>query len=385
MSDVLPLSRPSITEREIDAVVASLRAGWLTRGPEVARFEEEFARFVGAPEALALNSCTSALHLAVLATGVGPGDEVIVPTLTFVATANVVVHAGATPVFADVLPDTLNLDPAGVEARITPRTKAVIAVHYAGLPCDVAALQKIAARHGLALIEDAAHAVGAELRGRRVGGLGHPTCFSFYPIKNMTTGEGGMLTGLAGEAMARARRLSLHGLSSGAWDRYRKEGSPFYEMREAGFKYNMTDPDAALGRVQLARLPEFLARRRVLAARYVERLAPHPRIRIPGVNRLKWDEGHAWHLLVVQLDLSGLPFTRDDLIERLRERGIGTSVHFIPVHTQPFYRERYGARAGDCPVAERAFEGLLSLPMYYELTDRDVDRVCEELLAALPA
>ena len=395
MSEFIPLARASISEREIEAVAEALRVGWLTRGPGVARFEEEFARYVGAPEALALSSCTAALHLAVLCSDIGPGDEVIVPTLTFVATANVVVHAGATPVFADVLADTLNLDPASVEAKITPRTKAIIAVHYAGQPCDMEALEEMAARHGLALIEDAAHAVGAEYCGRRIGGLGHPTCCSFYPIKNMTTGEGGMLTGLPPEGMARARRLSLHGLDTGAWDRYSRKGSVFYEMREPGFKYNMTDPDAALGRVQLARLPEFLARRREIAARYRQRLAGHARIHVPGLP-MGWDGppgpslgqecpshpihvAHAWHLFVVQLNLEGLSITRDDVIEKLKERGIGTSVHFIPVHTQPFYRERYGTRAGDCPVAEAAFARLVSLPMDAVLTDAEVDRVCTEL------
>ncbi|MBE7560867.1 aminotransferase class I/II-fold pyridoxal phosphate-dependent enzyme [bacterium] len=375
MSDVLPLSRPSITEREIDAVVASLRAGWLTRGPEVARFEEEFARFVGAPEALALNSCTSALHLAVLATGVGPGDEVIVPTLTFVATANVVVHAGATPVFADVLPDTLNLDPAGVEARITPRTKAVIAVHYAGLPCDVAALEKIAARHGLALIEDAAHAVGAELRGRRVGGL---AIHLLRCPSEHDHGRGRDVDQPRGEAMARARRLSLHGPSSGAWDRYRKR---LALTKCAGrLWHNMTDPDAALGRVQLACPNSSPAA--ASSPPVTWRDWPHPASasrREQAEVGQKATPGIFWSYNWTCRDCR----SRATTIEGLRERGIGTSVHFIPVHTQPFYRERYGARAATARGRAR-FEDF-SRCRCITATDRDVDRVCEELLAALPA
>jgi dTDP-4-amino-4,6-dideoxygalactose transaminase len=375
-NDFIPLARASITEAELDAVREAMLSGWLTRGPQVGEFEEAFATYVGVDEAIATNSCTSALHLAVLGAGVGAGDEVIVPTITFAATANVVVHAGAKPVFADVRRDTLNIDPGSVHDHITPNTKAIIAVHYAGQPCDMDALEALADEHGLEIIEDAAHAVGAEHHGRRIGSLGHTTCFSFYPIKNMTTGEGGMLTGASSEVMARLRTMTQHGLNAAAWARYGQKGSWRYEVTEAGFKYNMTDPEAALGKVQLLRLPSFIKRRSEIAALYSERLGKLRRVRFPetisGVT-------HAWHLFPIIVDFEGLVIDRDDLIERLRERGIGTSVHFIPLHTQPYYRDNFNCKKGDCPEAEEVFEGLLSIPMFPDLTNEEAERVCEAL------
>lgn len=370
----LPYNRPDITEEEIAAVVETLRSGWLTTGPRVARFEEEFAAYVGARHAVAVNSATAALHLALDAAGIGPGDEVITTPLTFAACANVIVQQGARPVLADVSPDDLNLDPEQVERRITPRTRAVMAVHYAGQPCRMDALLAIARRHGLFLIEDAAHAAGAAYRGQMIGSLGDATAFSFYATKNLTTGEGGMLTTNRPEVAERARLMTLHGMSRDAWKRYAHGGSWYYEVVAPGYKYNMSDLQAALGLVQLRRLATMNARRAVLAARLTAHLSDCEAVQPPAARP---EVQHVWHLYVIRLRLEMLRIDRAAFIEELARRGIGTSVHFIPIHYHPYYREGFGFRRGDFPVAEDAYERIVSLPLYPAMSEADVDRVAE--------
>jgi dTDP-4-amino-4,6-dideoxygalactose transaminase len=372
----LLFSPPPIGEEEIREVVDTLRSGWITTGPKTARFEREFRDFVGAPAALALNSCTAGLHLALVALGVGPGDEVITSTTTFTSTVNVIEHVGARPVLVDVEPDTLNLDPRRVEAAITPRTRSIIAVHFGGHPADLAALRELAGRHSLALIEDAAHALPAAFRGETIGAGAHLTAFSFYATKNLTTGEGGMLTGDPA-LLERARTLSLHGLSREAWGRYRQGGAWFYEVVEPGFKYNMTDIQAALGLVQLRRLEAFQQRRRAVVAAYLDAFGSHPALEPPAARP---DVEHAWHLFVLRLRGEALRIDRAGVIRELHARNIGTSVHFIPVHLHPYYRDRYGYRPEDFPVALANYERALSLPLHPGLTDADVGSVVDAVL-----
>jgi dTDP-4-amino-4,6-dideoxygalactose transaminase len=374
----LPFALPQIGDEEIAEVVDSLRSGWITTGPKVRRFEADFAARVGASHAVAVSSCTAGLHLALCALGVGPGDEVIVPTLTFCATANVVVHLGARPVLVDVGPDG-NLAPAAVEAAITPRTKAMVPVHFAGQACDLAAIYALAARHGLAVVEDAAHAVGSVYRGRPIGAddladpaLRRVTVFSFYATKNMTTGEGGMVVTADADLADRVRVLSLHGMSRDAWKRYTSAGSWFYEVVDAGYKNNMTDIQAALGIHQLRRLDGFIAARQAYAARYDAAFAA-----LPGLSTLARhaDRNHVYHLYSLQVDPEVVGIERGALIEALRARNIGTSVHFIPVHLHPFYAETFGYRRGDMPAAETIYERSISLPLYPLMGDGDVDDV----------
>lgn len=368
----LPFALPDIGQEEIDEVVATLRSGWLTGGPRVRAFEEAFRRVTGASHAVALSSCTAGLHLALLAAGIGPGDEVITTPLTFAATVNVILHVGATPVLADIREDDCNIDPAEVERRITSRTRALMPVHYGGQPCRIDELLALARRHGLRLIEDAAHALGACYRGRPVGALSDAAVFSFYPIKAITTGQGGMLTTDDGELAERARLLSLHGLSKTAWDRYSERGSWAYQVLAPGFNYVMTDIQAAIGIHQLARLEAFQARRAHLALEYDRLLAGLPEVIRPQARD---DVVHAWHLYPIRLDPGRLRIGREEFIEEMRRRGIGTSVHFIPIHFHPYFRERLGLKPGDYPVAEAVFAGLVSLPLYPRMEDADAARV----------
>jgi dTDP-4-amino-4,6-dideoxygalactose transaminase len=373
----IPYNRPDIGEEEIAEVVDTLRSGWLTTGPKTRRFEGEFAAYTGARHALALSSATAALHLALVAANIGPGDEVITTPLTFAACANVIVQQGATPVLADVCADDLNIDPEQVERRITPRTRALMAVHYAGQPCRMDALLDIAQRHNLFLIEDAAHAVGAEYRGQRIGSIGDATAFSFYATKNLATGEGGMLTTNRPDVDERARIMTLHGMSRDGWNRYQKGGSWYYEVVAPGYKYNLSDIQAALGLVQLRRLEEMNARRDALSARMTAALAGCEAVETP---RARPEVRHVWHLYVIRLRLRVLRIDRARFIEELAERGISTSVHFIPIHYHPYYREGFGFRAGDYPVAEDAYDRLISLPLYPTMTETDVDRVAEAVI-----
>ncbi len=367
-STFLSFSPPNLSEDEIGAVVDTLRSDWITTGPKTKQFETEFGAFIGAEASLALNSCTGGLHVALAALGIGPGDEVITTPMTFCSTANVIEHVGARLVLADVEPDTLTIDPARVAEAITPRTRAILPVHYAGHPAEMRPLLALAHQNKLQIIEDAAHSLPASYEGRKIGTIGDFTAFSFYATKNLTTAEGGMLTG-SPENIARARLWSLHGMSRDAWKRYSAEGSWYYEVVEPGFKYNMTDIQAALGLVQLRRLEQFQARRHQIVAQYHAAFSTMPELETP-VERTNVE--HAWHLYVLRLNLERLTIDRARFIEELKARQIGASVHFIPVHIHPFYREKYGWRAEDFPVAYGAYQRIVSLPLHPRLTDEDV-------------
>ena len=376
----LPYALPSIGEAEIAEVVDSLRSGWITMGPKVKRFEADFAAYVAAPHAVAVNSCTAGLQIALHALGIGAGDEVIVPTITFCATANVVVQLGAKPVLVDV-GDDLNIDPDAAAAAITSRTRAIMPVHYGGQACDLERIYALAARHDLAVVEDAAHAVGTELAGRRIGGAfddryqrppARATVFSFYATKNLATGEGGMMT-MDDQALAdRCRRLALHGMSRDAWQRYTSAGSWYYEVVEPGYKQNMTDIQAALGIHQLRRLEELTRTRQRYADLYDEAFADLPEVRVPV--RLP-DRRHTFHLYPVRFALDRLRIDRDAIIQALTRCNIGTSVHFIPVHLHPYYRDTYGYTRGDVPTAERIYDEMVSLPLYPAMSEEDVESV----------
>jgi dTDP-4-amino-4,6-dideoxygalactose transaminase len=368
----LAFARPDIGQEEIDEVADTLRSGWLTSGPKVARFEEGFRAITGASHAVALSSCTAGLHLALLAAEIGPGDEVITTPLTFAATVNVILHAGATPVLADVSLEDYCLDPEQVAAKITPQTKAIIPMHYGGQPCRMDELLALARERGLRVIEDAAHALPAQYRGKAVGGLSDAAVFSFYPIKNITTGQGGMLTTNDEQLAEQVRLLSLHGLSKNAWNRYSEGGSAEYQVLAPGFNYSMTDIQAAIGIHQLEKLAAFQARREQLVAQYDDAFADLPEVVRPPRRD---DSVHAWHLYAIRVETAGLTISRAQFIEELRQRGIGTSLHFIPIHFHPYFREHLGWRDGDFPATEKVYAGLVSLPLYPRMTDEDVERV----------
>ena len=379
---LIPFARPDVGDAEIDAVARVMRTGWLSTGAETRAFEQEFSAFLGdGLQAVAVNSATAGLHLALEAIGIGPGDEVIAPTLTFTATVEVARYLGADAVLVDVDPVTLNMDPAALEAAITPRTKAILPVHYSGLACDMDAIYAVAQRHGLKVVEDAAHSLPTTYKGATIGTLpSAATVFSFYANKTMTTGEGGMVITRDEALAARMRVMRLHGISRDAFDRFTSTKPAWhYEIVAPGFKYNMTDMASAVGRVQLQRLPAFLARRQQLAARYMRELSDLPLVlpadAPPG-------EKHAWHMYVVRLS-DDARVTRDEVIQRLSDAGIGTSVHYLPLHRQPYWRDRYGLRAEDYPVADKAFERMISIPLYTTMTDDDQTRVIAELSAIL--
>lgn len=371
----LPYGRQEITDDDLQAVLEVLRSDWLTTGPMVDAFEEAMAAAVGVDHAVAIANGTAALHAAMFAVGIGPGDEVIVPTLTFAATANCVVYQGGTPVFADVETGTLLLDAAAVEAKITSRTKAIIAVDYTGHPCNYHALTQLADRHGLTLVSDACHAPGARYRGRPVGSLAHLSTFSFHPVKHITTGEGGMITTHDGDLARRMRTFRNHGIATDHRQRA-AQGSWFYEMTELGYNYRLPDLSCALGISQLKKLPAWVKRRRELAGQYDEGLAA-----LPGIEGLvvRPEVEHAYHLYVVRLRAPELRQRRGDVFTALRAEGIGVNVHYIPVHLHPFYRERFGTGPGLCPVAEAAYEEILSLPIFPAMADGDVADVLTAL------
>src|SRR5712692_4071941 len=368
----LPFAVPHITQAEIDEVVDTLRNGWLTTGTKTKRFEREFAEKVDAPYAVAVNSATAAMHLALDAVGLQAGDEVVVPVFTFTASAEVVTYLSARPVFVDVDPVTCNLDPAQLEKRITPRTRAIMVVHRAGLPAEMDAIMAIARAHNLPVIEDAAHAFPARYRGRMIGSIGDLTAFSFYATKTLTTGEGGMLTTANAGYAERASMMSLHGISHDAWKRYSAEGSWYYEVMHAGFKYNMTDIAAALGLHQLARCDWLLERRQAIAERYTGAFSQWPELETPpNPSHIE----HAWHLYMLRLRLERLTITREAFIQELAKVNIGTSVHFIPLHLHPFYRDTYQLSPGDYPAALQAYQRAISLPIYPGMSDEDVEDV----------
>jgi perosamine synthetase len=367
---LLPYGHQWLDEADLAAVMEVLWSDWLTTGPKVDEFEHAFAKSVGAREAVAVSSGTAALHTAMYALGVGPGDEVIVPAMTFAASANCVVYQGGTPVFADVDPETLLLDPAQVEARITPRTRAVVAVDYAGQPCDYDALRDIAHRHKLALVADACHALGGSYKGRPVGSLADLSTFSFHPVKHITTGEGGMVTTDDPVLSGRMRIFRNHGITTDHRQREEK-GSWFYEMVELGYNYRMTDFQSALGTSQLAKLPAWITRRREIAAAYDHAFSDTPEVK-PLLVRP--EVGHAYHLYVVQLQLDLLNADRARIFAALRAENIGVNVHYIPVPWHPYYAKLRHER-GHWPVAETVYERLLTLPMWPGLADGDVSDV----------
>ena len=373
MPDFLPFDRPDVGDEEIAAVGEVLRSGWITTGSKAREFEGRFAEYVGAVHALAMTSGTDAMQVALAAWDIGPGDEVITTPLTFCSTLHTVVHLGATPVLADVSPDDYNLDPASVADRITPQTVALLPVHLAGLPCQMDALLDLARAHDLKVLEDAAHAAGARVGDRPVGSIGHATAFSFYATKNMTTAEGGMLTSDDGAFMEQARLWHLHGLSRDAWKRYTAEGAWRYDVLVPGFKSNMSDIQAALGLVQLAKLEGNVARRSEIARRYTDAFAQMPEL-IPAPNARPGDR-HAHHLYILRLRLERLCIDRNGFFDELRAREIGASVHFIPVYHLSYYRERFGWQPEEFPAAEAIFRSSISLPCFPRMSDAHVERV----------
>ena len=376
----LPYALPTIGDEEIAEVVDSLRSGWVTTGPKVKQFETDLAAYVGATHAIAVNSCTAGLHLGLKALGVGPGDEVILPTTTFCATANVVVHLGAKPVLVDVGSD-VNVTPQAIEGAITPRTKAIMPVHYGGQACDLNAIYHLAAEHGLAVMEDSAHAIGNTYQGHKIGGdavappdVPRVCAFSFYATKNMTTGEGGMITTADDDLAAEMRILSLHGMSRDAWKRYTSTGSWYYEVVAPGYKSNMTDIQAALGIHQLRRLDTFIEARQYYATLYDQAFAVLPEVDTPIRHA---DRNHIYHLYAIRLNLARLKIDRAQFIDALRAANIGTSVHFIPVHLHPYYQEAFDYQRGDLPNAEAIYDSLISLPLYPRMTEGDVQDVID--------
>jgi dTDP-4-amino-4,6-dideoxygalactose transaminase len=373
----LPFARPSIGDEEIEEVVRTLRSGWLTVGPRTRAFERAVADYIGVPEAAALSSCTAGLHLGLVALGVGEGDEVVLPALDFVAGANCVVHVGARPVLVDVDPATLNAGPEAFERAITDRTAALMPVHYGGRPCNMDGIMELARSRGIRVLADAAHAMGAAYGdGKKVGSRADASSFSFYVTKGITTGEGGMLTSRDPELVERVGVLSLHGMSAGAWNRYSERGSWYYDVLEAGHKYNMSDMQAAIGMHQIGKVDTFRERRQEIADIYDRALAELVAVSTPppctGCT-------HAWHLYPIRVDTAALRVDRDQLLRALTEEGVGTSVHFIPVHYHGYYRELLKHQRGSFPVTETFFDQAVSLPIYPAMTDEDAEDVVSAL------
>jgi len=372
LSMQVPFHRADLGEDEVSAVAAVIRSGWLTMGPKTLEFERQFAAYVGASHAVAVSSCTAALHLALEAVGISRDHEVLVPTTTFTATAEVVTYLGARPVFVDIDPQTFNIDPLDLERRITPRTRAIIPVHFAGLPCDMAEILEIAARRRLHVIEDAAHALPSTYHDKKIGAISELTAFSFYATKTLTTAEGGMISTENEDYVRRLQVMRLHGIARDAWKRYSAEGSWFYEVLEAGFKYNFTDLQAALGIVQLAKCDGMNRARERVARRYSSAFRSLAALEAPPTAS---DRTTSWHLYVLRLHLDRLRVDRNRFIQELADRGVGTSVHFIPLHLQPAYQRNYGYRTGDFPVAEREYQRSLSLPIYPTMSEEEIDHV----------
>jgi dTDP-4-amino-4,6-dideoxygalactose transaminase len=368
----VPFHRAPVGEEEAQAVSEVIRSGWLTMGPKTFEFEKEFAKYVGAQHAIAVSTGTAALHLSLEAAGVQTGDEVLLPTTTFTATAEAVTYLGARPVLVDIDPVTMNMDPEDAARRITPKTKAIIPVHLGGQPCDMEEIDRLAQGRNLRIIEDAAHALPSEYRGKRIGQISEFTCFSFYATKTLTTGEGGMITTDNPVAADRMRLMRLHGIERDAWKRYRGDGSWFYEVLEAGFKYNLTDFQSAMGLVQLAKSDSMRESRQAIAKRYSEAFSSFDELVMPTV---KPDRSTSWHLYILRLRLDRLNADRDQFIDALRRQGIGCSVHFIPLHLQPYYQRAYGYCFGVFPCAEQEYRRCLSLPIYPGMTEHEIDHV----------
>ena len=370
--DFIPYNLPNITEAEIDEVVDTLRSGWIAKGPRTIKFEKEFAEYLGAKHAIAVNSCTAALHISLLTQNIGPGDEVITTPMTFASTASTILHCGAKPVFADIDYRTGCIDPDEVEKKITPRTKAIVPVHYSGQVCDLDRIYELADKHGLYVSEDAAHALWSRYKGRLIGNkLRGAASYSFYATKNLATGDGGMLVTDRDDIAERARILVGQGMSHNAWNRYAKGGSWKYDIVEPGYKYNMFDIQAALGLVQLSRLEEMQKRRLEIAAVYQEEFGKIDAVEPPFVPEFAT---HCWHLYVLRVLPELLTIDRDQFIVELNERNVGTSVHFIPTHTMTAFR-KLGWKEGDFPMTEKHFERIISLPLYPSMTDEQVQYV----------
>ncbi len=373
-SDFIVFGAPQIERDEIEEVVRCLESGWIGTGPRAAQFEREFAAYKGVFHSAAVSSCTAAIQLSVLAAGIGSGDEVITTPMTFCATINAIIHAGATPVLADVDPRTMNIDPAQLEARITARTKAILPVHFAGRPCNMVALAEIAQRHELKLIEDCAHAIETEYRGRKAGTFGDFGCFSFYATKNVTTGEGGMVLTRREEDLARIKMLALHGMSKDAWKRFGDEGHKHYYVVETGFKYNMMDLQAALGIHQLRRVESNWKRREGIWETYNEAFADLP-LTLP--LKPEPDTRHAYHLYTILIDEARAGISRDAFLDAMTDRGVGVGVHYLSVPEHPVYQEKFGWQPKDYPNAMRIGRQTVSLPLSAKLTDAEVSRVVE--------
>jgi dTDP-4-amino-4,6-dideoxygalactose transaminase len=384
-STFLPFALPDIDDSELTLVKEALDSGWITTGPKTRQFEAEFANAVGAKHAIAVNSCTAAMHLALEASGLQRGDEVITTPYTFAATAEVVRYFDARPVLVDICAEDFNIDPALIEAAITPRTKAIIPVHIGGLPAALPMIHAIAARYQLAVIEDAAHAFPCSYQGRRIGSAISPTtgrhphfiCFSFYATKTIATGEGGMICTDDDDLADRCRIMALHGISRDAWKRYTAEGSWYYEIIAPGYKYNMTDIAAAMGLAQLAKAERMWRQRTAIAAQYHQAFHQAPQLQIPHERA---DCQHAWHLYMLRLHLAELRIDRARFIEELKRRNIGASVHFIPLHLHPYYRDMYGYQSEDFPVAYHEFQREISLPIYSKMSEQDVQDVCAAVI-----
>jgi dTDP-4-amino-4,6-dideoxygalactose transaminase len=374
-SEFIPFHKAMIEKEEVEAVLAVLQSSWLTTGANAKEFERAFAAFTGATHAIAVNSCTSALHLALLACGVSEGDEVIIPTMTFASTGEVVQYCQARPVLVDSVKESFHVDPVQIERAITSSTRAIIPVHYSGYPCEMDAILDVAQRHGLKVIEDAAHSFPSSYQGRMIGSIGDITCFSFYATKTITTGEGGMITTENQEYAERMRIMSLHGISRDAWKRYTAQGTWRYDILEVGFKYNLTDLQAAIGLAQLAKVEELRSRRAAIAARYTQELSSLEAFECPPEPHTA---SHAWHLYVLRVNEDCLTIGRDQIIEELKSRGIGTSVHFIPLHLHTLY-QKLSYRTGQFPQAERHFARAISLPLFPGMSSEQVDRVLDAL------
>jgi dTDP-4-amino-4,6-dideoxygalactose transaminase len=373
--EFLPFSIPTIEEEEIREVVDSLQSGWITTGPKVKRFEDDFKSYVDSPFAVPLSSATAGLHLALLAMGIGPGDEVITTPMTFAATVNVMIHVGAVPILADIEPGTLNIDVNRVREKITERTKAIVPVHFAGLPCDMDAIFDLAGEFNLKVLEDAAHAVGTEYKGKRIGSLDSVSVFSFHPIKNITTGEGGMVCTRDEKLAEEVSLLKFHGMSREAWKRYSAQGTPNYDIVLPGYKYNMMDIQAALGIHQLAKLDRFIEKRSEIAGFYNEAFAGVEEILTP--SSAPYAHRHAWHLYTPLIRIENLNLDRDGFMAELKKENIGTGLHFKAVHHHPYYRENLTVPEGALPRADYASDRILSLPLFPKMTMEDAKDVVE--------
>ncbi len=378
--DFLVFGSPIIEQPEIDEVVASLKSGWIGTGPKVHKFEQMFQEYKGSKFAVALNSCTAALHLSMLAIDIKPGDEVIVPTMTFAATANSVIHAGGTPVFADCERDTMNIDPVDIERKITPKTRAIIPVHFAGRPCNMDAIMQIAKKHNLKVIEDCAHAIESEYHGKKIGTFGDLGCFSFYVTKNIVTGEGGMVITDNEEYAGKIKVLALHGMSKDAWKRFSDEGYKHYQVVYAGFKYNMMDIQAAMGIHQLPRIDKYWNRRKEIWERYNEAFKDLP-IYLPAP--VEQNTKHSFHLYTLLVEINRAKISRDQFLDAMTKQNIGVGVHYIALHLQPFYQQAYGYKRGDFSNAEWISDRTLSIPLSAKLINQDINDVIETVKRCL--